>query len=67
LSAVLRPDFYAANGVSRSDGEPSGLDLSDRPFVAAANMVAAVLLEILRPLCWEAVILLYLLALFTAE
>ncbi|HEX3536775.1 MAG TPA: hypothetical protein VHU15_08415 [Stellaceae bacterium] len=53
--------------MSRSDGEPSGLDLSDRPFVAAANMVAAVLLEILRPLCWEAVILLYLLALFTAE
>ena len=64
---MWRPDFYAANPVSNGDSEPSGLDLSDRPFVATANMVAAVLLEILRPLCWEALILLYLLALFTAK
>jgi hypothetical protein len=50
-----------------SEGQPSGLDLSDRPFVAGANILAAVVLEILRPLCWEALILLWLLALFTPE
>ena len=47
--------------------EPSGLDLSDRPFIASVNILAVALLEILRPLCWEALILLYLLALFTSE
>jgi hypothetical protein len=64
---VWRPDFSTANSLSSAEGEPSGLDLSDRPFVATANIVAAVLLEILRPLYWEALILLYFLALFTAE
>ena len=64
---MWRPDFFIGNPVSSVDGEPSGLDLLDRPFVATANIIAAALLEILRPLCWEALILLYLLALATAE
>ena len=47
--------------------EPSGCDLSDRPLVATANILTVALLEILRPLCWEALVLLYLLALFTSD
>lgn len=60
---------FSTGGLPPNAGEqdPSGLDLSDGPFVATANIITAALLEILRPLCWEALILLYLLALFTPD
>jgi hypothetical protein len=45
---------------------PIGRDLSDHPFSALANAVAAVLFEILVPFCWEALLLLYLLARWNA-
>jgi hypothetical protein len=52
--------------LSAAENEPFGRDLSDRPFVAFANFVSVVLMEILCPFCWEALVLLYLLALFTS-
>jgi hypothetical protein len=49
-----------------AENEPFGRDLSDRPFVAFANLVSVVLMEILCPFCWEALVLLYLFALLTS-
>jgi hypothetical protein len=60
-------DFLNANPAAGPNDEPVGPDLSEHSFIAFVNVVSAALLEILRPFCWEALILLYLLALFTTR
>ena len=59
------PDYAVGPAPAFPETEPAGLDLSDRPVVAAVNLLAAALLEILRPFVWQALILLYLLAQFS--
>jgi hypothetical protein len=67
VAAMWHRYFLTAGPPASSEAEPAGVDLSDRPFIASVNLLSAALLEILRPFCWEALILLYLLALFTSR
>ena len=67
VAAMWHRGFLAVDQAAGAEAQPAGLDLTDRPFVGSVNLISAALLEILRPFCWEALILLYLLALFTSR
>ena len=62
----MRRSFRATtiSGIDAAGTQPVGRDLSGQPVIVVVNFCAAILMEIMVPLCWEALILLSLFAAF---
>lgn len=55
-------DFNDELALGRMVANDPVIDLAEHPFIAAVNILAVALLEILGPFCWAALILLFIVA-----
>ena len=60
-------DFDDELALHRAATDAPLMDLANHPFIEVVNILAVALMEILGPFCWAALILLFLVAEFSAD
>lgn len=60
-------DFDEELALRRAETGAPAIDLPNRPFVEAVNILAVPVMEILGPFCWAALILLFLVTEFSSS